>query len=534
MGAVYKLMGQIPKGMEYSQKSLDIINSIGDKEGISSSLNAIGMMYEAGDSFQLALINYQKALVLNEEIGNNRQITSCLINIGSNLLKQKDFSEAEKYCKRALQLSKELGFPEYISKSGKYLSQIYEAQGKYKDAYEMQILFKQYSDSIYNTSNTKKLTQLQMQFDFDKQADSLKNNEQITGVKLEKQLLYSRQQQQQLELNAKELQLSNNEKNLQKLAYLKTQADLQNEQLEKQKGAKELTIAQNEKELQKSQVKNLSQQQALSKLKLQQQWIYSIAILVLLGLIASYFIYRNRIKEVRLKEELAKEKAEQEKKEAQFQRSLADVSLTALRSQMNPHFIFNCLNSIKLYTTQNDTAAATEYLSKFSKLIRLVMENSRNDRITLKSELDALRLYIEMEVMRFKEKLAYTINVDNNVEADYLEIPPLLLQPYVENSIWHGLMHKEEGGSIDIKVSMQKNESLLEISIIDNGIGRVRSAELRSKSATKHKSYGMRVTSERIALINQIYKTGANVVIHDLVDGNAELAGTEVIIQIPV
>ena len=152
----------------------------------------------------------------------------------------------------------------------------------------------------------------------------------------------------------------------------------------------------------------------------------------------------------------------------------------------------------------------------------------------LSSELQALRLYIEMEAMRFKEKLKYSINVENNVEADYIEIPPLLLQPYVENAIWHGLMHKEEGGKIDISVAMKTAESLLEINIIDNGIGRTKSAELKSKTATLHKSYGMKVTSERIALINQIYKAGANVTIHDVTGDDGKPNGTRVTIQIPV
>lgn len=235
-----------------------------------------------------------------------------------------------------------------------------------------------------------------------------------------------------------------------------------------------------------------------------------------------------------MKTEIAAERIEQQQKEAEFQRQLGDISLSALRSQMNPHFIFNCLNSIKLYTMQNDTAAASDYLTKFSRLIRLVLENSRNDRITLASELDALRLYMEMEAMRFKEKLKYNIEVEKDVDLDYIEIPPLLLQPYVENAIWHGLMQKEEGGRIDIAVGMEHNESVLAINIIDNGIGRVKAAELKSKTATKHKSYGMKVTSERLALINQIYKSGANVTIHDLTDNNGQPSGTQVTIKIPI
>lgn len=256
--------------------------------------------------------------------------------------------------------------------------------------------------------------------------------------------------------------------------------------------------------------------------------------LVLFSLGGFYYFYRKLLHESRLKKEVATERIEQQQKEAEFQRQLGDISLSALRSQMNPHFIFNCLNSIKLYTTQNDTVAASEYLTKFSRLIRLVLENSRTDRITLASELDALRLYLEMEAMRFKEKLKYNIEVEKDVDLDYIEIPPLLLQPYVENAIWHGLMQKEEGGQINITVAMEHNKSMIEINIIDNGIGRVKAAELKSKTATKHKSYGMKVTSERLALINQVYKTGADVTINDLSDNNGQAAGTRVTIKIPM
>ena len=254
----------------------------------------------------------------------------------------------------------------------------------------------------------------------------------------------------------------------------------------------------------------------------------------MLALIAVYFLYRWRIRSIKLEAQLIKEHSEQQRREAEFQHKLADISLTALRSQMNPHFIFNCLNSIKLYTIQNETDAAASYLSRFSKLIRLVLDNSRSERITLKSELAALELYIQMEAMRFKEKLTYTISIDENVETDYIELPPLLLQPYVENAIWHGLMHKDQGGQIDIKVEMKNIDSLLEINITDDGIGRAKASVLKNKNLNDHTSYGMKATSDRIALINQIYRTGANVAIHDLVNKEGLPVGTRVTIQIPV
>jgi LytS/YehU family sensor histidine kinase len=204
-----------------------------------------------------------------------------------------------------------------------------------------------------------------------------------------------------------------------------------------------------------------------------------------------------------------------------------------LRAQMNPHFIFNCLNSIKLYATENDSQKAAGYLTKFSRLIRLVLENSRSEKVTLQNELEALRLYLEMEAMRFKDKLRFSLDTDPEIDLDFTEIPPLLIQPYVENAIWHGLMHKTEGGTVRIRVT-QPDDNLLQITITDDGIGRTRAAELRSKSATPRKSFGMAVTFERIALINQLYKTQTRVQINDLVDAGGGAAGTEVLLEIPI
>jgi LytS/YehU family sensor histidine kinase len=162
----------------------------------------------------------------------------------------------------------------------------------------------------------------------------------------------------------------------------------------------------------------------------------------------------------------------------------------------------------------------------------LALENSRSETITLAAELEALELYIEMEAMRFKDKLKYTIDINENVDSEFIEISPLLLQPYVENAIWHGLMHKEEGGYINIHVSLVPQKQILVITIKDNGVGREKSAELKSKTALVQKSFGTKVTRERLDLINQIYKTGASVVTDDVIE-NSVVAGTLVTIKIP-
>ncbi|RQO64997.1 hypothetical protein DBR40_24280 [Pedobacter sp. KBW01] len=203
-----------------------------------------------------------------------------------------------------------------------------------------------------------------------------------------------------------------------------------------------------------------------------------------------------------------------------------------LRLQMNPHFIFNCLNSINLYIEQNDSALASDYLSKFSQLMRLSLVHSRKEKVVLTEEIITLKLYLEMESMRFKGKLNYVFDIDDNVDADFIEIPPMLIQPYIENAIWHGLMHKKQGGKISIKISQDFTTQTLNITIEDNGIGRVKAGELNSKAAEKDKSYGTLITSERIAVFNKKFNANTQVHIQDLYNENNEAAGTLVSINL--
>ncbi|HOY20035.1 MAG TPA: histidine kinase, partial [Haliscomenobacter sp.] len=267
-------------------------------------------------------------------------------------------------------------------------------------------------------------------------------------------------------------------------------------------------------------------------------WFRSLLLLVVLG--SAFWLHQNRLQRIRYESELKEKEAALKQKEAEaaklraeFQQKIAETELSALRAQMNPHFIFNGLNSLNLYILENKADLASDYLQRFSRLIRLVLENSRLERIPLRDELEALRLYMEIEVMRFKEKLTFFINITDDIDPETLTIPPLLLQPFVENAIWHGLMHKIEGGTIWLKIS-QPTEGVLHAEIMDNGIGRAAAAQLKSKSATRQKSFGMKVTSERIAAINQIYNTSTKVEVIDLADADGRAIGTTVIVETPL
>ena len=220
----------------------------------------------------------------------------------------------------------------------------------------------------------------------------------------------------------------------------------------------------------------------------------------------------------------------QQLKEAVYKNKLNDIALASLRAQMNPHFIFNCLNSIKLYTEQDNSAAASEYLSKFSKLIRNMLNNARAEKTVLSSEIETLQLYIEMEAMRFKDRIHFEINVVENVDVDFIEIPPLIIQPYVENAIWHGIMHKEGSGKVIINIIQQDATSPLIITIEDDGIGRDKASKLKSNN--EHKSHGTQITNDRIALLNERDQLNASVAITDLYQPNGSPSGTLVTLKL--
>lgn len=279
----------------------------------------------------------------------------------------------------------------------------------------------------------------------------------------------------------------------------------------------------------KLQKQEMAEIKALAESKLKQRSLYAVVAIVILLLIASYFFFRSRVQQLRFRSELAQEKAQQQIKEMGFESKLNDLTLASLKSQMNPHFIFNCLNSIKFYVEKNETDAASLYITKFSKLIRNILDSARSEKISLTTEIELIGLYLEMEAMRLKDKLNYKIEIAANIDGDFIEIPPLLIQPYVENAIWHGLMPKADGGNITIGISIE-NDSLL-INIEDDGIGRENAEALKRKNKFNHTSHGSALNNERIAMFNARYKTNTRVVITDLTDGAGQACGTRITIK---
>ncbi|MEX0315369.1 MAG: histidine kinase [Allomuricauda sp.] len=249
------------------------------------------------------------------------------------------------------------------------------------------------------------------------------------------------------------------------------------------------------------------QQLAREATKKQELIIYSLGLGIVLMTLTAFLYYRSN-----------------------RQQKLANnlLALKSLRTQMNPHFIFNALNSVNTYIAKSDERSANRFLSEFSVLMRSVLENSEEDFIPLSKELELLELYVKLEHSRFSDKFDFEIDIDKKVDIAAFEIPPMLLQPYIENAIWHGLRYREEKGFLKIHVE-QIDLDMLEITIADNGIGRKKSAELKTSNQKKQKSKGMGNIKKRIQILNDMYKNKVDVAISDLFD---DQTGTKVTLKL--
>ena len=242
--------------------------------------------------------------------------------------------------------------------------------------------------------------------------------------------------------------------------------------------------------------------------KRQKLIIYSLFGGVLLLLIIAYFMYKF-IKQQKLANNL--------------------LDLKSLRSQMNPHFIFNALNSVNSFIAMNDERAANKYLSDFSQLMRAVLENSEKNFIPLDKEIELITLYTKLEHFRFKDKFDYRISVDAHININEFQIPPMLLQPYIENAVWHGLRYKAEKGQLDISITQETKHEIY-ITITDDGIGRTQSKALKTAHQEKQNSKGMGNIKKRVRILNEMYKDKVDVSIEDY--QQTEHSGTKVVVTL--
>jgi two-component sensor histidine kinase len=241
------------------------------------------------------------------------------------------------------------------------------------------------------------------------------------------------------------------------------------------------------------------------------------ALMILFILATGYYFYRKRIQNIRQK--------------ADIDKRLAEMEMKALHAQMNPHFIFNSLNSIKDMILHNEQNNASRYLSRFAQLIRLSLEHSKQTFITLGQNIEHLQVYLSMEQLRFAD-FSYVIHVDENLPTDMIKIAPMLIQPLVENAIWHGVLPNKGNKKININF-YERNETLI-IEVEDNGIGINTAMQQKQASQSAHQSLGIENIQKRIKLLNEKYNMQYRLEIVDLQDLGHKSSGTKVTLSIPI
>jgi len=238
-----------------------------------------------------------------------------------------------------------------------------------------------------------------------------------------------------------------------------------------------------------------------------QTTLFKIVVILLILLIVTVifiFIYTVKIKEVKKRNTVVAE--------------LNTFRQKALSAQMNPHFIYNSLNSVQSYILKNERELSSTYLSKFGSLMRRILENSQSPLISLHEEIEALKLYIEMELLRFRDSFSFHLSIDKNLDSEKIKVPPLIIQPYVENAIHHGLRMKKEDKNLWINIS--RNEDAISIVIEDDGIGRKEALRIRNESNERLKSFGTEITDKRLSLFKELYKNDLDIKIVDIGNNN--------------
>jgi tetratricopeptide (TPR) repeat protein len=573
MAAVLSSEKQYDLAMHYQNEAKKIAVTVEDKSAIFLVLHNMGLLYykkatdttilrkdSIGNFLSLALDYQQQALKLPEESASPTQYIHCYLAIGNILSRQALLTpknkntekEALTYLQKAMKLAETYKAKELMKQVAVSLAELYSRQKDYKKAYDYAMIYTSVKDSLINSTAAKKIEAIRLSYEiqkvqndeklkqeqqksdltkaFEKREDSIRFQQKLTNMQLTQQTLLMKQQQQELKLKQQSLDLLNQQYEINQLAFLKSEAELLAEQSKSKEKEKQLTIAEQEKALQASKLQlnetelNLKENQLLAQRR--QQIVYWAAIFFIVVL--SGFIFWHLKNLHRTNAAIAAEKLKATKAEAAHR--AAELELQSLRAQLNPHFMFNSLNAIQELILKEDIDNSHLYLSRFSELLRLLLNNANEPFIPLSKELQLLDQYLSLEKLRIKD-LEYTIHVDDTINTNKISIPNMMIQPYLENAIWHGLSHKN--GRKQLSLSVKSDNTNLMIEVKDNGIGREKAGEMKSLYRRTHQSKGMELLSKRFQLLSKEFGSAIDTNVVDLYD-NGEPAGTLVKITIPV
>lgn len=473
MGNIYLTLKQYDLAIEQFEKSLVIENQLGNRLGLAINYHNLGYADEAKGLLDLALKNYKRSLNYNEQIDSEVGRVICYNSIGQVYIKQGKYKDAKVIIEQGLKKALKLGDQYYISYA--YINLGWAQQKLQMDDLAETNLKKglEVSGTYGLTTSTvdahKHLSELYRKKDDYKEA--LEHFEK--AVELEQTIF--------------------TERNMQYVSDI---------------------IIQYENEAKTNQIIQLANENELVRSKLQRNQTIFWAALLTLTIVAGIMIAINRNRQL------------------SHEKQILTLEQDMLRSQMNPHFIFNSLNSIKLYIINNEKENAVYYLNKFSKFIRKILIASTEKEISLEDELDTMQLYMNIENIRFSNEIIFSVEVELGLNISVVKVPSLILQPFLENALWHGLSSKKEDKQILLRV-YKENDDYINISITDNGIGRKASEKINDGRVLKSKSVGIAITKARLANFSKRFTTDYKMEIEDLYDDKERAVGTKVVVHIP-
>lgn len=493
IGIVYYKKKNIPEAIRYSRLALALADSVRDIRSQGRENGNLSAYYNELGQHDLALEHGLRAIAINKEIGSTKSLGLNEQNVSAAYLKKGNLKLAREHGLDALKIGMALNATDIKKEASLGLSEVYEALSKPDSALHYYKMFTVFSDSISNDNNRREVTRMGLKYEFDKTEAVYKQKQLLADEQL-------RQQQLELALSASQFQQGEQLRRLQEV-------QLQNEKLLNEEKQKQLIIAQNNEKIQAGKVNALSQQQQLDRLELKQLWLYGILALVVLFSVLVFLLNLYRLRRLKYKNEIQLQESEQNALKLKHQHQLSESELKAIRSQMNPHFIFNVLNSIESYIMDNDKKTASRLIQKFAALSRLILENSTKSLVTADKEWKALLLYTDLEDIRYSNSFTYSFNVDEQLQLKTLFLPPMLIQPLIENAILHGLMTggREHG---HLSVSLKKTDTGVCITVKDNGAGFENTVNPARISGIKEKSMGLASIEDRIAMINKQYPGG--------------------------
>ncbi len=518
LGVVYRRTDAIKTALDYNKEALELAESVEDpsdglKRSINVSLNSIGNLYLLLKQYDLAISQFKKSLKLEENLGNKLGMAINYQNIGEALEEQGKLDEAMENYRTALAYDEKLGSARGQAICKNSIAQIYIKQGNSNEALKILEPTLQESKSIGDKSITSwieiNIGWALMQQKHYKEAEQ----HLLTGLSLAQRYNLPRSISQAYVLLSEVAEKSGNPKSA--LDYYKLASQFE-EEISNERNLRYVNdiIMRYDSEKKNNQIQMLAKENELVKVRLRKNntilLICGIALALLAGIF--YILYRQH----HLKNE----------------KKLLSLEQTMLRSQMNPHFLFNSLNSIKLYIINNEKKNAVHYLNKFAKLVRKILEASSLKEISLAEELETVELYMNIENIRFSNEINFLILIDNDIDVNTVKIPSLILQPFLENALWHGLSSKEGEKNIQLHVSRQ-NERFINIAIIDNGVGREASERIKETKVLKRKSIGIDITKERLANFSKDYQNSFTINFEDLYDEARIAIGTQVNLHIP-